>query len=448
MKTSLAPASTEELLARLHEANAAFAHLHPGEPEGRQPVHTVYGGAHLFKAETASKLGGIALRSLAEYAPDAATLGEALGLPAGTSGAIYDRVTEKLRREPVEDYRIDFEDGYGVRSAGEEDAHAAAAALEVARGIREGGLPPFIGIRIKPLTSELSPRAIRTLDIFLSTLWDASGGALPPGFVVTLPKVTIPEQVRSLAELFDILESSLNIPRGTLKLELMIETAHAVIDPSGRVAIPVLLDAAEGRCIGIHFGAYDYTAECGITATYQGLSHPACDFARHAMQVSAARTGIWLADSATNVLPVPIHRAPEGGALSEGAIRENREAVHGAWRLHYDDVRRSLANGFYQGWDLHPAQLVSRYAALYAFFHEGLDVAAERLRTFIKKAAQATLADRVFDDAATGQGLLNYFLRAMSAGAITEAEAEARTGLSAADLRGRSFVQIVARQRG
>jgi citrate lyase beta subunit len=446
MKTSLAPASTEELLARLHEANAAYTHLHPGEPDGRQPVHTVYGGAHLFKAETAAKLGGIALRWLSEYAPDAGMLGEALGLPASAAGAIYGRVTEKLRREPVEDYRIDFEDGYGVRSADEEDAHAAAAATEVARGIREGGLPPFIGIRIKPLTSELSPRAIRTLDIFLSTLWDASGGALPPGFVVTLPKVTIPEQVRSLAELFDILESSLNIPRGTLKLELMLETAHAVIDPSGRVAIPVLLDAAEGRCVGIHFGAYDYTAECGITAPYQGMSHPACDFARHMMQVSVARTGIWLVDSATNVLPVPIHRAPAGGALSEDAVRENREAVHGAWRLHYDDVRRSLANGFYQGWDLHPAQLVSRYAALYAFFHEGLDAAAERLRTFIQKAAQATLAERVFDDAATGQGLLNYFLRAMSAGAITEAEAEARTGLSAADLRGRSFVQIVARQ--
>ena len=93
--------------------------------------------------------------------------------------------------------------------------------------------------------------------------------------------------------------------------------------------------------------------------------------------------------------------------------------MHRAWRLHADDVRHSLVNGFYQGWDLHPAQLPTRYAAVYAFFLEGLDAASERLRNFVDKAAQATLVGDVFDDAATGQGLLNFFLRGINCGAIT-----------------------------
>jgi len=64
--------------------------------------------------------------------------------------SVYNRVLEKLKREPVEDFRIDFEDGYGNRPDAEEDGHAESAALEVARGMQEGSLPPFIGIRIKP----------------------------------------------------------------------------------------------------------------------------------------------------------------------------------------------------------------------------------------------------------------------------------------------------------
>ena len=110
-------------------------------------------------------------------------------------------------------------------------------------------------------------------------------------------------------------------------------------------------------------------------------------------------------------------------------------------------MRHSLVTGFYQGWDLHPAQLPSRYAAVYAFFLEGLDAASERLTNFVQKAAQATLVGDVFDDAATGQGLLNYFLRAMNCGAITEDEAVEKSGLTLDELRGRSFVKILNGRR-
>ena len=331
---------------------------------------------------------------------------------------------EKLRREPVEDFRIDFEDGYGNRPDDEEDGHAAAAAREVAAGIKNGTLSPFIGIRIKPFTQELTRRSIRTLDIFLSTL-----GALPPWFVVTLPKIQLPQQVTALIDIFEQLEPKLGLASGTLKMEFMIETTQSILNERGGSNLPLFLEAARGRAVAAHFGTYDYTASCNITAAHQRMDHPACDFARHMMQVAYAGTGLWLSDGATNVMPIG-----------------ERETVHRAWRLHVDHIRHSLVNAYYQGWDLNPAQLPTRYAAVYSFFMESLPAATERLRNFIEKAGQATLVGDVFDDAATGQGLLNYFLRGMNCGAITEAEALA-SGLSLAELRSRSFVAILRGRR-
>jgi citrate lyase beta subunit len=358
--------------------------------------------------------------------------------------AIYNRVSEKLRREPVEDFRIDFEDGYGNRPDEEEDGHAASAALEVATGMETGTLPPFIGIRIKPFNEELRARSTRTLDIFVSTLVEKSGGRLPENFVVTQPKITIPEQVGALADIFALLENKTGLTSGSLKLEMMIETTQSIINARGEINLPLLLAAARGRCVAAHFGTYDYTASCSITAAHQHMRHPACDFAKHMMQVSFAGTGIWLSDGATNIMPVAPHRFSEGGpALTPEQITENRDVVHRAWKLHYDHIQHSLENAFYQGWDLHPAQLPTRYAAVYAFFLESLDAASERLKNFVDKAAKATLVGDVFDDAATGQGLLNYFLRAINCGALTESEAVERSGLTVAELRSGSFVKIL-----
>jgi hypothetical protein len=163
--------------------------------------------------------------------------------------------------------------------------------------------------------------------------------------------------------------------------------------------------------------------------------------------VALAGTGIWMSDGATNILPVGPHRAPPGASLSPSQREDNQRVVHRAWRLHAEHIRHSLETGFYQGWDLHPGQLVTRYAAVFAFFLEGLDAASERLRNFVQKAAQATLVGEVFDDAATGQGLLNYFLRAMNCGAITEAEAVEMSGLTVEELRGRSFAKILEKRR-
>jgi citrate lyase beta subunit len=359
---------------------------------------------------------------------------------------VYERVLEKLHREAVEDFRIDFEDGYGNRPDGEEDGDAERTAKEVAVGMKNKTLPPFIGIRIKTFTEELRARSVRTLDIFLSTLLDETGGHLPENFVVTLPKVTAVEQVSALVELFKLIEQKNNLKPDTLKLELMVETTQSIINERGEIALRALVKAAEGRCTGAHFGTYDYTAACSITAFHQSMYHPACDFARNVMKVSLAGTEVFLSDGATNIMPVGPNRPREGEKLTEQQLQENIKTVHAAWKLSFDHVSHSLRNAFYQGWDLHPAQLPIRYAACYTFFLQGLDPASLRLRSFMEKAAQATLVGDVFDDAATGQGLLNYFLRALNCGAITEEELKA-TGLSVEEFRGRSFVKILANRR-
>ena len=414
----------------------------------RQPIHTVYGGAHLFKADTAARLGATALRALDEHAPDAATLAWVLGVAPAAAERVYERVREKLAREAVEDFRLDFEDGYGNRPDSEEDAHAESAAAEVAGGAKTGTLPPFIGIRIKNLGDELRERALRTAHLFIERLLEETGGTLPSNFVVTLPKITARSQVSALADAFDAIERSRGLAPGALRMELMVETPYSIFDERGAVALPSLVGEGRGRVTAAHFGTYDYTASLGITAAHQHMRHPVCDFARGVMQVALAGSDVWLSDGATNVLPVPVHRAAPGQALTAAQAAANRTAVHRAWRHHYDDIRHSLTNAYYQGWDLHPAQLVTRYAAVYAFFLESLEAASERLLNFIAKAAQATLVGEVFDDAATGQGLLNFFLRALNCGAVREAEIGALTGLTLDELRSGSFVKIVKGRRG
>ncbi len=447
MKTSLNPTMLTEASAALREANAAFAKAHPGESPGRQPVHTVYGGAQLFSADSAQKLGSVALRVMDEYADDAQALGGAIGIVNHPElETIYQRVRDKLETEPVEDFRIDFEDGYGNRPDEEEDNHAAAAAREVSKGMQDGTLPPFIGMRIKPLNEELRGRSVRTLDLVMTSLVESGG--IPERWILTIPKITIIEQVEYTVAILRQLEQSLGLGEGTLKFEVMIETPQIVLDSTGRSLLPRILDASDGRCRGAHFGTYDYTASCNITAAYQHMQHPACEFAKHFMQVAFAGTDVWLSDGSTAVLPVPIYRQEKGGpSLSVDEQVENSASVHSAWRMHFDDVRHSLEGGFYQGWDLHPAQLVTRYSALYSFFLEGIDAAGERLSNFVGKGAQATLIGDVFDDAATGQGLLNFFLRGINSGAITEDEALDMTGLTADEFRTRSFVKIL-RARG
>ena len=391
-------------------------------------MHTVYGGAHLFRSDSAQKLGAIALRMLDEYAPDAATLAAALGIAKPLAAAVRPRIAEKLRREPVEDYRIDFEDGYGDRTDEEEDAHARSAAEELAKGVAAAALPPFIGIRLKAMSRMRRARSLRTLELFLTTL-HRSGARLPPDFAVTIPKVTSARQVSAIARACGAHERRMKLrPAGTLRLEVMVETPQALIGADGRFALKRLVDAGAGRVRGAHFGPYDYTAACGITAAWQDLRHPSCDFARHLMQAGLAQTSVQLSDGPTTLLPIPPHPHPS----ADDQHRANRDTVHRAWKRHFDDVTHSLVGGFYQSWDLHPAQLPTRYAAVYAFYLAARPAATVRLRNFIDRAARATRVGDAFDDAATGKGLLNFFTRGLNCGALTIDEVR-EAGLTATE---------------
>jgi len=412
----------------LESANKKFTDYYPGDNEEQQPVHTLYGGAQLYKAGATKKIGELSLKAFNKYAPDASTLANALNLPGDHSlwEQVHQRVAAKLEVCAVEDFRIDFEDGYGNRPDAEEDACAEFTAKEFASALRQGIAPPYMGIRIKPFNAELKNRSARTLDIFVSTLVNENGGKVPENFVITLPKVNIPEQVTAFVQLLDHLEEQLYLDNGSLKIEIMIETTQALLSQDGVSHMPLIYKAANGRCRGVHFGTYDYTASFDITAAHQQMQHPACDFALQMMKLTFGGTGVWLSNGATSTMPIG-----------------DEETVHNAWKLAYDDIIHSLEMGYYQGWDLNPGQIPIRYAACYTFFLQSLEQASIRLKNFIEKAAQATLVGDVFDDAATGQGLLNFFLRALNSGAITEAEI-IYTGLTLEEVRMKSFVKIVA----
>jgi citrate lyase beta subunit len=474
MTLSIEAEDRNAIMEQLKIANIDFQKKYPGDRPDRQAVHTVYGGANLFKSDTTVKMGEIALANLKTYAPDFVTLGKVLAfdghehLPslgediaaltsrmdsmnevdrrkesAWLSYTIYNKIIEKLKNEPVEDFRIDFEDGFGNRPDDEEDSTAVHAAKELAEGMSNNTISPFIGIRIKPFTEDLKNRGVRTLDLFLTTLLDETNGKLPNNFVVMLPKVTITQQVEALVNIFEIFERKYQLASGTLKMETMVEATQIIMDDEGRNPLMRIIKASKGRCIAAHFGTYDYTASCGITARYQTMAHDVCDFAHHMTKVALAGTGIFLSDGATNVMPVPIHR---GDNLTYAELKENRDSVHHAWQVGYNHTMHSLINGFYQGWDLNPAQLPMRYAATYNFFLGSYEDALHRLKIFVERAAISTLTGDIFDDAATGQGLLNFFIKAINCGAISEEEVTA-TGLTLAEVRTRSFYKILENRR-
>src|SRR5215211_4726500 len=390
----LSPEVLDDLDRRLAPADAELAARYPGDPGSRQPVHTVYVPADRMAPGLPADWGRRALAALEEHAGSAAALAEATGIDPALVDQVLAGVLAKLEREPVEDLRIDFEDGYGQRPPADEDAHALAAAWALAGALAGPASPPWAGLRI--------------LDLFLGALLEEAG--LPEGFVVTLPKVTDVRQVEAMALVCGLLEEAHGLARRRLRFEVQVETPQSILGPDGTATVARMVQAAGGRCSGLHFGTYDYSAACGIAAAYQSMEHPAADHAKAVMQVAAAGTGVRLSDGSTNVLPVG-----------------DTPAVHEAWRLHARLVRRSLERGFYQGWDLHPAQLPTRFGVTYHFFRSGLPAAADRLWAYVGRTGGGVL-----DEPATAQALAGFVARGLDCGALTEAEVVNRAGLDRA----------------
>ena len=191
-----------------------------------------------------------------------------------------------------------------------------------------------------------------------------------------------------------------------------METPQSIVGSDGSTLVARLLHGARGRCLALHYGTYDYSAYCGIPAEYQSMEHPAADHAKAVMQVAAAGTGVFLSDGSTNILPLG-----------------SDEDVRAGWRLHARLVDRSLRRGYGQGWDLHPAQLVTRYVATFAFYRRGLPRAMERIAVYRAIARGENPTSRYLDEPATARALATFTLRALTCGALTEDELRDSAGL-------------------
>lgn len=404
---SLSSADLARIDSQLADTDRLLDRNYPGDDGSRQPIHTVYVPADRFTASLAADWGAQATAT-ADAHGGLERLGSLLGQDPELAAAVAPRVAAKLANEPIEDLRLDFEDGYGNRGDETEDADAVAAATVVASAVAAGTAPPFIGIRFKCFEAPTRARGLRTLDLFVSTL--AGAGELPQGLVLTLPKVTTTAQVQAMDYAVSRLEEVHGLPAGRLRFEVQVETPQLILGPEGTSPVARLAHVVPGRISALHYGTYDYSASLQISAEYQSMEHPVADLAKEVMQLAVAGTGIRLSDGSTNIIPVG-------------------DGVEDAWKLHGRLVRRSLERGYYQGWDLHPAQLPSRFAATYAFYREGLPAAALRLRNYVERTEGG-----IMDEPATARALAGFVLRGVQCGAVGADEVLALAGVDLSQL--------------
>jgi citrate lyase beta subunit len=394
----------------LSDTDTFLARTYPGEHGRRQPVHTVYVPADHYTPDLPRQWGDAALALVAEYGGMEA-LCSRLGLGAELISQVAVRVTARLQTEPIEDLRLDFEDGYGDRGDDAEDADAAQAATTVAAAVTDGVAPAFVGLRFKCFEAPTRRRGIRTLDVFLATLLNELG-ELPAGLVITFPKVSTVSQVEAMVAVCGELEAAHQLPPSSLRFEIQVETPQLILGADGRAPVAAAIQAGAGRVTSLHYGTYDYSASIGVAAEYQSAEHPAADYAKQVMQVAAAGTGVHLSDGSTNLLPVG-----------------TPEQVRAAWRVHADLVRHGLERAYYQGWDLHPGQLPTRFITNFAFYRKGFPSATRRLADYVQHTGSGIL-----DEPATARALARYLYRGFACGAVDETELAAATHLDSTEL--------------
>ncbi|WP_454175240.1 DUF6986 family protein [Gordonia sputi] len=379
--------SVEELLAPVDDDLAAH---YPGDRTDPQPVHTVYVSAADVDEQTPQSWGDEALR-IADAA--SGVLGEL------ADDDVVGIALERLRTNPIEDLRIDLEDGYGWRPDATEDADARRAGETLAAWTRQRPhAPRSAGVRAKGLGAVERSRGLRTLELVL----DAAGG-IPDGFVFTVPKLRDVRQVDAVNLLCAEFERVHGVPVGSLRFELQIEIPQAILGKDGRATVAEAVHRGVPRLSGLHYGTYDYSAACGIVSAQQSLAHPVADHAKNVMQAAAAQTGVWLSDGSTQVMPTG-----------------DDAQVAAALRRHHSLVLRSLERGYYQGWDMHPGHLITRWAAVTGFYRSAMPTAVTRLQSYFERRG-----GDVVDEPATAMSLALVVGRGLAAGAFTEDEVTA-----------------------
>lgn len=368
---------------------AADADLASAYPDGRgepQPIHTAYVSAALADVRTPEQWGACALELAARHEQ---------ALTALDTQGVLPRVRDRLATAPIQDLRLDFEDGYGWRADSTEDADARKAGRTL-RALSVAADPPAaLGIRIKGLTSVHLRRSVRTLELVL----DGASG-VPRGFVTTIPKFRVLAQVEAALQLFDELERVHGLPSGSLRFELQIESPQAVLGADGTATLAKAIHLAQGRLVALHYGTYDYSAACGIAAAHQSLEHPVADHAKAVMLAAAAQTGVWVCDGSTQVMP-------------DGSSEQQAAAITRHHRL----VTRALERGYWQGWDMHPGHLITRWLATYEFHQHALAIAGPRIDAYLRRQGGA-----IVDEPATAQALAAGVLRGLDCGAYSPDE--------------------------
>ncbi|MYR05410.1 aldolase [Gordonia sp. SID5947] len=376
----------EEILRPVDEDLASWF---PGDRLVAQPVHTVYLGAADVVVDTPASWGERA-GEIAEGTRDIV-----VDL-AGGDTVVADLARKRLQDNPIEDLRIDLEDGYGWRPDSVEDADARRAGEILAAWTQmRPHAPRSAGVRAKGLGDRERDRGLRTLELVL----DGAGG-IPDGFVFTIPKLRDVRQVDAVNLLCEGFERAHGLGEGQLRFELQIEIPQAVLGPDGRATLAEAIHRGRPRLTGLHYGTYDYSAACGIVSAQQSLAHPVADHAKAVMQAAAAQTGVWISDGSTQVVPVG-----------------TPDQIRSALRRHHALVLRSLERGFYQGWDMHPGHLVTRWAAVIGFFRSAMPTAARRLGAYLGRRS-----GDVIDEPATALSLASVLHRGVAAGAFTADE--------------------------
>lgn len=388
-----------------------------------QPIHVVYGGAQLFKESTLQNLPLKAREYFAQYVADAQSLRQLLGesWSEEESQKIYATVNRKLTERAIEDFRIDFEDGYGVRDDSDEDADAVRCAHIVANYHNQLAAQDeaiAVGFRVKPLGQGTYKRSLKTLFLILNSYAQSRQNRHDQRhqLMITLPKVESALQVALVQDILAAAEHEYGLPHGFFQMEALIENCEAFMSVlHGRSQLLEIVHAAKGRMAGLHFGVYDFNAALGIAPSCQDLHNDASSAAKFLMQLAVGNCeNVGLSDGVINVIPV----RRDGQSDSDFVD---------ACRFNYLKMKKSVEAGFYQSWDIHPSQVWLRMTAMTEFVLRSLPDTIDRLITFHRAAQRAVKTGQVFDDRASVLGLVKFVKLAVASRIVKRDELVGRS---------------------